>query len=559
MEPASGATLIATGMLPFLVLVSAALTAPVSIALLALYRHAVLKSMAASGAAAQPAPLASADGTAPPKAKLRVTDVSASTIAASPTRNAATTSLRRAVAIYVGAGFVYALVLAGAWMVLARDGGFPLLRFLWLLSCYAWPTVLAVGLLAAVTRRQRAMLAALYFALVCALAVVGLARNGELTAGQLAGFWLLTNAPATLLLLAFLHRRVRAVGPLVLAFAVCAITGSQVAVSLVGESETAMRAAVESGGVLGLGGTGTFFALMGVGALVAAALGWKSLQWLGRRYRERRTSDQALTLDAMWLLFGVVQSIGFAFDGILWVLTGLVAFAAYKGATRLGFTLAGVGHAHGTSPSLLLLRVFALGARSERLFDALTKRWLRVGDISLIAGPDLATTTVEPHEFLDFVGGHLSRQFVRDDADLARRLKQRAIGPDPDGRHRVNEFFCHTDTWQPAMRRLAATADAVLMDLRSFSTSNQGCQYELQQLLNTVPLQRVVFLIDATTDRAFLDDTLQHLWQKLDPQSPNRAATTPTVRLLTLGGGGDPALTPLLDLLYAALERPATA
>ena len=88
--------------------------------------------------------------------------------------------------------------------------------------------------------------------------------------------------------------------------------------------------------------------------------------------------------------------------------------------------------AQAPEPGLLLLRVFALGARSERLFDAFGKRWLRIGNIDMIAGPDLATTAVEPHEFLDFVGGRLSRAFVHDEADLARRHAARALGPDPD-------------------------------------------------------------------------------------------------------------------------------
>ena len=69
--------------------------------------------------------------------------------------------------------------------------------------------------------------------------------------------------------------------------------------------------------------------------------------------------------------------------------------------------------------------------------DGLSKRWLRVGSISMIAGPDLVTSTVEPHEFLDFVGGDLSRQFVRGGDDLERRLREMAHGPDPDGRYRV--------------------------------------------------------------------------------------------------------------------------
>jgi hypothetical protein len=547
-------------MLPFMVLVSAALTAPVSIALLALYRRAVLRSMAATGSVApqgRRAPPAAA--VASPIADLQLNLVAPGSIAPSPARGYAAHSLRLAITVYVAAGLVYALVLGGAWMYFARNTGVPLVRFLWLLSCYAWPTALAVGLIAAVTLRQRLAVAGAYFVMLLAVAVVGLTRNAELTVGQLATFWLLTNAPATVLLLAFLQRRVRAVGPLVLAFMVVAVTGSQVAVTLVGQSEAVMRAAVGTGGLLGLGGTGTFFAVMLLGALLAAIVGWKWLQWLGRRHRERRTSDQALTLDAMWLLFGVVQSLGFAFEGVLWVFTGLLAFVAYKLVARCGFALASFGRARGRAPSLLLLRVFALGARSERLFDALTKRWLRAGDISLIAGPDLATSTVEPHEFLDFVGGHLSRQFVRDEADLARRLDERALGPDPDGRYRVNEFFCHADTWQPAMRRLATTADAVLMDLRRFSATNQGCQYELQQLLNTVPLVRVVLLIDATTDRPFLEATLQRLWQSVGADSPNRRAAAPQLRMLSAGAQDDLNLAPLLDLLHTASVRAATA
>ena len=62
--------------------------------------------------------------------------------------------------------------------------------------------------------------------------------------------------------------------------------------------------------------------------------------------------------------------------------------------------------------------------------------------------PDLITAVVEPHEFLGFVSGQLSRQFVQDEADLERRLAALDRQPDPDGRFRVNEFFCHADTWQ---------------------------------------------------------------------------------------------------------------
>ena len=71
----------------------------------------------------------------------------------------------------------------------------------------------------------------------------------------------------------------------------------------------------------------------------------------------------------------------------------------------------------------------------------------------------------------------------------------------------------------------------MLMDLRSFSRSNHGCRYELEQLLDIVDLERVTFLVDETTDRPFLEEMLQHLWQDVDRESPNRKAESPTVHL----------------------------
>src|SRR5690606_32132951 len=361
-----------------------------------------------------------------PDAPLRFeTLVSAATTAAAPRplRAAMRRSLQAASLIHVVAGLVYALVLTGAWMRFSWDeGGFVLARFLWLLSCYAWPTALTVGLVVATTTRQRLAVGLAYLLMLFAFAGWGLVRNPSLSALDVARFWAITNLPATLLLLAFLHRRIRAVGPLVLAFMVVAVTGSQVAVSLAGQSEATLRAVIEVGSVLGLGGVQIFWGLMLVGAAVAGVLGWQVLKWLGRRHVARRSSDQALTLEAMWLLFAVVQTVSFAFEGLAWMAAGVVAFAAWKLVTTVGFRLAGLGQAPASStarpggdgagqaaaPALLLLRVFALGARSERLFDALGKRWLRIGNIDMIAGPDLATTAVEPHEFLDFVGGRLS-------------------------------------------------------------------------------------------------------------------------------------------------------
>jgi hypothetical protein len=381
-----------------------------------------------------------------------------------------------------------------------------------------------------------------------------LARSPDLTLIQVPLLWLLTNGPASLLLLTFLLRPIRAVGPLVLVFLLMAAIGSQSVLSVASANSSVLKAIAEFGFGLGLGGTQVFYGTILLGIIAFAAAGWPLLRWIGRRYERKRFSDQSITIDSVFLLFGVVQSIGLAFEGALWILTGLVAFAAFKTVALLLFRA--VRERQETPRTLLLLRVFRLGKRSEQLFDKLRKHWQRVGSITMIAGPDLATTTVEPHEFLEFLSGRLGRQFVSGAQDLDRRIATMDGAADPDGRYRINEFFCRTDTWQMTMQRLAAGSDAVLMDLRSFSPSNQGCLFELGRLLDGVDLARVVLLVDDTTDRAFLDSTLQRLWSELSIDSPNRRATAPAARLFSSKEQSEKALTALLaHLLLPELAR----
>ena len=86
------------------------------------------------------------------------------------------------------------------------------------------------------------------------------------------------------------------------------------------------------------------------------------------------------------------------------------------------------------------------------------------------------------------------------------------------------------------MQLLVSESDAVLMDLRSFSASNQGCVYELGRLLDAIDLSRVVFVIDKTTDRVFLETTLSRLWSSLAGNSPNLLSTDPVARLFPVAG-----------------------
>ena len=420
---------------------------------------------------------------------------------------------------------------------------------------YAWPAVLALGLLAATSRTERLGLAGVYFGLLGSISAYTLFVSPKLTAAQLLWLWLGSNGPATLLFMAFLRRRVRSVGPLILPFMLIAVLGSQLAPSLLLGSDRSIRTAVAIGGAIGLGGSGVFWGVIIAGFLLFTIPGWWLLRRLGNLYRAKRLGDQSLTLDALFLFFAITQSLD---QPGRYIWTGAAAFIAYKTILRIGFHLFGAGQDDlaNSVPVLLLLRVFSLGERSERLFDALTKRWRRIGSVVMIAGPDLVNATVQPHEFLEFIGGRISRRFVEDKAGLDQRFASLDLAPDPDGRYRINQFFCRADTWRMTVRSLIQESSVVLMDLRGFSPRNEGCIYELKQLIDSADLRLLTFLVDSSTDRGFLDSTLQKLWSELTARSPNATIADPAIRLLS---ARFESARELRRLLQAVLTPPATA
>jgi hypothetical protein len=243
------------------------------------------------------------------------------------------------------------------------------------------------------------------------------------------------------------------------------------------------------------------------------------------------------------------------FEGERWFLISLFAFVVYKVAAWVGFSIAGRDTLPSRKhPNLLLLRVFALGKRSERLFDELALYWRYAGGIRLIAGPDLATATIEPHEFLNFLSGRLERQFIDDAQTLDLRISEMKPQPDYDGQFRVSDFFCYDDTWRLVLSQLVGKSDVVLMDLRGFSAQNSGCIFEINELINMMPLEQVLFIVDDTTDEAFLRQTLQRSWNQMRETSPNRRSASGLLRLFRLDSLGDQNLQQLLHVLSMAAQ-----
>jgi len=509
--------LLLTGQLPFILLLATILALPISLGLLRLYRRAVVRSMRATagtgsiaGGAPEPSPSPEGRGVARPAAA------------------AVEALLRggpwRAATVYGIASCAYAVVMVTGVLLSTRLEFFPV-RVLFLLVSYAWPIVLTINLVAGTVPSVRTWVLGAYLAGLGFITLVAVVISPTFTIGQAVVFWLITNLPPTLAVWIVLARPVRAVGPLVLTFMVIAAAGANVALSVADADERILRRIVVVGQAVGLNATGMFIGLITVGAVVFGVGGWLALRWIGARYQKKRVSDQSITLDAIWLFFGLAHSIGLAFEGPAWILTGPAAFLAFRLSARAGFAVARRrAPVAGAGSRLLVLRVFALGRQGEHLFSRVTAHWRHVGSVQLIAGPDLAMTTVEPHEFLDFIHGRLARRFIDGEATFGRRLAEMDLGPDRDGRYRVNDFFCFDNAWRAVVSHLARSSDAVLVDLRGFSRQNAGVVFELNTLVDAVPLERVVMAVDDTTDAAFLQETIQKARDQMSGASPNRSA-----------------------------------
>ncbi len=546
-------TVALTGQLTYILIVSTILALAASYLILRLYRRSVLKSMQRRSRS----DLLEAKGYLPPEpelppheAPLEFTFVTRQAAAKGAAAKLYRTALRRqwlAGAVQIVAGCAFAAAMTAAFFLSSKLPVYPF-SFMYFTWAHAWPVLIALDAVAWISRRAKRIGSAIYLAIGVALGAVLLARSPGVTLAEALYIWLDLNAIPTLLLLIFLNRRIRAVGPLVLIFMILGVTGATLAATFTGAHPKLLKAFGDFSHTVGLGPRGALGALHLFGFLVFAAAGWALLEILRSLYVRKYLSEQSITIDAVWLLFGIVNSIGLVFEGRRWILSGLGAFVVYQLiAAGLLRALGTARRARSAGPRLLLLRVFALGKRSERLYDALGKFWRAVGSIQMIAGPDLATSAIEPHEFLDFVSGRLARRFIDSGGALDLRLDRLDLKPDGEGQFRVTEFFCHDDMWKLTLARLAGESDAVLMDLRGFGAANAGCVFEIHEIFELVPLARAVFAVDQSTDQDFMRRTMRQAWRQIKERSPNRRLAAGQVALVDLSQSA----TGTQDLLYA--------
>jgi len=518
-----------TGQLALILLVSAPLAFLVSILLLGVFKRAVKRSMMRS-VGAHITEIAPAHPPQPPAAAITMTN------AGEHVRGDPLLAAPSALAYLLG-GLAYAMVATWTYST-ANNLQFTPPEYAWFALLHFWPSVIAIGLASVSTLRGRLLLLIGYLALIVVAVVAAYGSVSKVGPALLA--WVLVNGAGTVLMLAFFARPIRAIGPLALVFMIALIGGANFVPGFIGGDLGRLDWVARVSLQVGLDATLTYFGLVAAGAIAMAVIGGLALLGIGKLYSDHLITDQTMLPDSVFLLFALLHAMELVFAGPIWFYSGLIGFAAYKLVSVATFALVRP-RAKAPPRRLLLLRVFSLGKRSEQLFDAFGKLWRRKGPIRMIAGPDLVASTVEPHEFLDFLQGKLSRRFIGDEAALDRRLAEGEEARRFDGRYGVVELFCHDDTWKMALRRLVRDSDAVLMDLRGFAPNNRGCVYEVEALFDLAPLSRIVFVVDKTTDDAFLRATFAASWAKISERSPNRSDPAPHARVFNLGAQGNDA------------------
>lgn len=352
-----------TGQLPSIIILAAILAYPLSLILLWLYKRAVLKLMNKQAAAQSESPTTLSTPIPPPTPLPALEFVTLSADANSSQNNESILSklithrLRYAATVYGAAGALFVLLMTFAWFV-ASGIEFSFFRCLMIFWTMGWPVVLSINLIAASTRRVLMVSTGLYFAVYLLLGAIALLRSPDFTADQIIVLWLAFNLMPTALLLFFLNRQIRSVGPLVLVFMIVGLTGSVVATSVIGQSEAALRLLIEITSHIGLGDH-AFASINMAGFACFAVLGGLLAIWIRRGYDSKILSDQAILLDSVWIIFGITHAVSLVFEGWQWLASFFFAFLIYKAVVLIGLrSMHNSTNSNFLNKKLLLLRVF---------------------------------------------------------------------------------------------------------------------------------------------------------------------------------------------------------
>lgn len=392
---------------------------------------------------------------------------------------------------------------------------FSLTRTTLLLLAHAWPTIPCLGLLERWTRIKIIALSLIYTSFVVILFIFNSGTDSSLA--ELV-IWLYGQQIPPLVFIFFLTGpTIRTLGPYLLLVFFLLISSSLLGYQVLEQSlsENNLDSWIIS--LAELSNTSFVFILF---AILPWAIAFFPLRRLAKGvsslYQRKLFSEPLYLLSGIWIIILLFQTIVLSHGLGTFAYTLLLAEILIP---LFFFLIRPFLKPRHIPPTLLLLRVFREDDGVGRLFDDVLERWRYSGNTVMIAGKDLAIRTLEPDQLFGFLSGHLQDQFIANNAQLEQEINKLDLNVDPDGRYRINEFFCFDSTWKMVLNALISKTNVVLMDLRAYHSKREGCSYELDILANTPHLQKIVILYNTQTDTKMAshllgDKASQILWVK---------------------------------------------
>jgi hypothetical protein len=189
---------------------------------------------------------------------------------------------------------------------------------------------------------------------------------------------------------------------------------------------------------------------------------------------------------------------------------------------------------------IVYLRLFN---NHQRLGSFLSGAWREFGTVSMLRSADSLTLPEIRHAKesggLDKLLAESDRSFERNLLSVARKPTagwhridagiSRLLVRDKFGTFPFRALLVSNANWKHALDRLLDQADLVALDLSGFTDRNQGTRYELQRVIDRVPVRRLVVLADPASQRKIIDEQIAAAWNGMSADSPN--ATMPSEEL----------------------------
>ncbi len=283
----------------------------------------------------------------------------------------------------------------------------------------------------------------------------------------------------------------------------------------------------------GTSGSSLFFVLARLSLYV-----WRYLQGGEAQQRNRWQRDiqpirplAAPLLGLIWSVYGVLFALWCLSIANAWKwLAAIAALAAMAGwRIWLRKLRRNLETACPVYPALNLLTLRVFGSPSRDLFVQLLDMWHWFGQLYRLDGPD--TAGGKSSDLLAYVTGRLDAAVVANPVELTGALKKFARARDSQLRFAFNSMQCTDAVWKSALQAMLDQADVVVMDLSGLSEANRGCAYEIAKLVNEVPFDRFILLVDDGTDIPFLRTLLSEAASSDAPVQQ----TQRTLRLFHLG------------------------